>query len=90
MVTVPRVEVPVQVGVNPAGRLLKVAPVAPVVLYDMVVMAEPRQRVWAVEPDAEARVMVFATFTVIVIGLEVAVELVWQLVTLEVITTVTT
>ena len=51
---------------TPAGKPLKVAPVAPVVEYVMLVMAVLMGIVWAVVPTAEVSVTVLVGKTVIV------------------------
>ena len=54
MVTLP----PEKVPVTPAGKPENVAPVAPVVLYVIGVIAVFTQTVWLSVPGAEVRVMV--------------------------------
>jgi len=49
---------PEKVPVTPAGKPENVAPVAPVVLYVIGVIAVFTQTVWLSVPDAEVRVMV--------------------------------
>ena len=56
---------PDQLPVTPAGKPLKVAPVAPVVAYVIVVIAVLIQGVWAFVPTAELKVIVFAAVTAI-------------------------
>ena len=48
-----------QLPVTPAGKPVKLAPVAPVVLYVMLVMAVLIHTVCALVPSAEVKVMVF-------------------------------
>ena len=55
-----------QLPVTPAGNPLKVAPVAPVVEYVILVMAEVRQIVCAFVPAADVSVIVLFGVTVIV------------------------
>ena len=55
-----------QLPVTPAGSPLKVAPVAPVVEYVMLVIAVLIQTVCALVPAAEVSVMVLFGVTVIV------------------------
>ena len=55
-----------QAPVTPVGKPLKVAPVAPVVEYVMLVIAVLIHFVWAFVPAAEVRVMVLFGVTVIV------------------------
>ena len=55
-----------QVPLTPAGRPVTFAPVAPVVLYVMLVSAVFAQRVCVVVAAAELSVIVFAGFTVTV------------------------
>ena len=52
--------------VTPDGRPLKVAPVAIVVLYAMLVMAELMHLVWALVPAADESVMVLFAVTFMV------------------------
>jgi hypothetical protein len=53
---------PEKVPVTPAGKPENVAPVAPVVLYVIGVMAVFTQTVWLSVPEAEVRVMVMVLF----------------------------
>jgi len=62
MVMVP----PEKVPVTPAGKPENVAPVAPVVLYVIGVIAVFTQTVWLFVPGAEVRVMVLLGCTMIV------------------------
>jgi len=62
MVMVP----PEKVPVTPAGKPENVAPVAPVVLYVIGVIAVFTQTVWLFVPGAEVRVMVLLGRTVMV------------------------
>ena len=55
-----------QFPLTPAGRPLKVAPVAPVVLYVMLVIALFTHTVCAFVPTAELNVIVLFRLTVIV------------------------
>ena len=57
---------PAQAPVTPVGKPLKVAPVAPVVEYVMLVMALLTHNVWALVPTAEVKAIVFVGLTVIV------------------------
>jgi len=62
MVMVP----PEKVPVTPAGKSENVAPVAPVVLYVIGVIAVFTQTVWLSVPGAEVRVMVLLGCTMMV------------------------
>jgi len=62
MVMLPSEKVPV----TPAGKPENVAPVAPVVLYVIGVMAVFTQTVWLFVPGAEVRVMVLLGCTMMV------------------------
>jgi len=62
MVMLPSEKVPV----TPAGKPENVAPVAPVVLYVMGVIAVFTQTVWLFVPGAEVRVMVLFGCTMMV------------------------
>ena len=62
MVMVP----PEKVPVTPAGKPENVAPVAPVVLYLIGVIAVSTQTVWLFVPGAEVRVMVLLGRTMMV------------------------
>ena len=55
-----------QLPFTPAGKPLKVAPVAPVVAYVMVVKAVLIQRVWILLPVPELSAMVLSGVTVMV------------------------
>ena len=55
-----------QLPVTPAGKPLKVAPVAPVVEYVIFVIGVLIQTVWLVVPAAEVRVIVLFGVTVMV------------------------
>jgi len=57
---------PEKVPVTPAGKPENVAPVAPVVLYVIGVIAVFTQTVWLFVPGAEVRVMVLLGRTVMV------------------------
>jgi len=57
---------PEKVPVTPAGRPENVAPVAPVVLYVIGLMAVFTQTVWLSVPGAEVRVMVLFGCTMMV------------------------
>jgi len=57
---------PEKVPVTPGGKSENVAPVAPVVLYVIGVMAVFTQTVWLSVPGAEVRVMVLLGRTVMV------------------------
>jgi len=57
---------PEKVPVTPAGKPENVAPVAPVVLYVIGVMAVFTQTVWLFVPEAEVRVMVLFGCTMMV------------------------
>jgi len=57
---------PEKVPVTPAGKPENVAPVAPVVLYVIGVMAVFTQTVWLFVPGAEVRVMVLLGCTMMV------------------------
>jgi len=57
---------PEKVPVTPVGRPENVAPVAPVVLYVIGVIAVFTQTVWLFVPGAEVRVMVLLGRTVMV------------------------
>ena len=57
---------PEKVPVTPVGRPENVAPVAPVVLYVIGVMAVFTQTVWLFVPEAEVRVMVLVGCTMMV------------------------
>jgi len=57
---------PEKVPVTPAGKPENVAPVAPVVLYVIGVMAVFTQTVWLFVPEAEVRVMVLVGCTMMV------------------------
>jgi len=57
---------PEKVPVTPAGKPEKVAPVAPVVLYVIGVIAVFTQTVWLSVPGAEVRVMVLLGCTMMV------------------------
>ena len=57
---------PEKVPVTPAGKPENVAPVAPVVLYVIGVIAVFTQAVWLFVPGAEVRVMVLLGRTVMV------------------------
>ena len=57
---------PEKVPVTPAGKPENVAPVAPVVLYVIGVIAVFTQTVWLSVPGAEVRVMVLLGRTVMV------------------------
>ena len=57
---------PEKVPVTPAGKPENVAPVAPVVLYVMGVIAVFTQTVWLFVPGAEVRVIVLLGRTVMV------------------------
>jgi len=57
---------PEKVPVTPAGKPENVAPVAPVVLYVIGVIAVFTQTVWLSVPGAEVRVMVLSGCTVMV------------------------
>ena len=57
---------PEKVPVTPAGKPENVAPVAPVVLYVIGLMAVFTQTVWLFVPVAEVRVMVLFGCTVMV------------------------
>ncbi len=52
--------------VTPSGKPVTIAPVAPVVLYVIGVIAVFTQTVWLFVPGAEVRVMVLSGCTVIV------------------------
>ena len=51
--------------VTPAGKPLKVAPVAPVVAYVIVLIGELTHLVWLLEPAGEVNVIVLAGVTII-------------------------
>ena len=57
---------PEKVSVTPGGKSANVAPVAPVVLYVIGVIAVFRQTVWLAVPGAEVRVMVLLGCTMMV------------------------
>jgi len=57
---------PEKVPVTPAGKPENVAPVAPVVLYVIGVIAVSTQTVWLSVPGAEVRVMVLLGCTMMV------------------------
>ena len=57
---------PEKVPVTPAGKPENVAPVAPVVLYVIGVIAVFTQTVWLSVPDTEVRVMVLFGCTMMV------------------------
>jgi len=57
---------PEKVPVTPVGKSENVAPVAPVVLYVIGVMAVFTQTVWLFVPEAEVRVMVLFGCTMMV------------------------
>ena len=57
---------PEKVPVTPAGKPENVAPVAPVVLYVIGVIAVFTQTVWLLVPGAEVRVMVLLGRTMMV------------------------
>jgi len=57
---------PEKVPVTPAGKPENVAPVAPVVLYVIGVIAVFTQTVWLSVPGAEVRVMVLVGCTMMV------------------------
>jgi len=57
---------PEKVPLTPAGKPQNVAPVAPVVLYVIGVMAVFTQTVWLSVPGAEVRVMVLLGRTMMV------------------------
>jgi len=57
---------PEKVSVTPAGKSANVAPVAPVVLYVIGVMAVFTQTAWLSVPGAEVRVMVLVGCTMMV------------------------
>jgi hypothetical protein len=57
---------PAHAPVTPAGRPLKVAPVAPVVLYVILVIAVLMHTVWLVVAGAEASAIVLFAVTMIV------------------------
>ena len=57
---------PAQDPVTPAGSPVTVAPVAPVVLYEIFVIAVPIHLVWLLVPGAEFSVMVLFGVTVII------------------------
>jgi len=57
---------PEKVPVTPAGKSENVAPVAPVVLYVIGVIAVFTQTVWLSVPGAEVRVMVLSGCTMMV------------------------
>jgi hypothetical protein len=57
---------PEKVNVKPAGKPETVAPVAPMVLYVISVIAVFTQTVWLSVPDAEVRVMAVLGCTVMV------------------------
>jgi len=51
---------------KPVGKPVTVAPVAPMVLYVISVIAVPTQTLWLFVPDAEVRVMAVLGCTVMV------------------------
>jgi hypothetical protein len=57
---------PEKVPVTPAGKPKNVAPVAPVVLYVIGVIAVFKQTLWLSVPGAEVRVMVLVGCTMMV------------------------
>jgi hypothetical protein len=57
---------PEKVSVTPGGKSENVAPVAPVVLYVIGVMAVFTQTVWLFVPEAEVSVMVLLGCTMMV------------------------
>jgi len=57
---------PEKVPVTPSGKPANVAPVAPVVLYVIGVIAVSTQTVWLSVPGAEVRVMVLLGCTMMV------------------------
>ena len=57
---------PEKVPVTPDGKPENIAPVAPVVLYVIGVMAVFTQTVWLFVPEAEVRVMVLVGCTMMV------------------------
>jgi len=57
---------PEKVSVTPGGKSANVAPVAPVVLYVIGVIAVFTQTVWLSVPGAEVRVMVLVGCTMMV------------------------